>query len=253
MSFAAPRALPENAGLVFAGERVARTSSIPDKMADQMLRTPNRNGRPNGDVLRQIVSAANRHRPEKHWQIDFSRTMGEREASLYEHPFDHLRRTLRPTQQGWWHNPHADEALRAALAKRERYLATPLGATPPEFSWFESAVIPDDTLIAVARDDDYTHGVLASPLFATWWCEVHSRRTPALALQSFPFPWPPATLLSALTAAQEEHRLAISRAARGSDSAALQTAVLAAYGWSAGSSPAELLEKLLALNRARVG
>lgn len=253
MPFAAPRTLPENAQLAYEGERVARTSSIPDKMADQMLRTPNRNGKPNSDVLRQIISATNPHRPSRHWQIDFPGYMGEHQASLYEHPFHHLRRTLRPTRSGWWHNPHADESLRAALAKRERYLATPIGANPPEFSWFESAVIPDDTLIAVARDDDYTHGVLSSPLFAIWWREIHSRRTPVLALQSFPFPWPASTLLSALTATQEEHRLAISRAARAHDKDALNAAVLAAYGWPAEATPAELLPKLLALNRARVG
>jgi len=141
--------------------------------------------------------------------------------------------------------------LRATLARRERFLATPVGADPPAFVWFDSTIIPDDTLIAVARDDDFTHGILQSRAFSLWWRRVHSRRTPTLALKSFPFPWPPATGLSALTAAQEEHRHAIARAARGTDPDQLNAAVAAAYGWPADLADDDLLTRLLELNRAR--
>lgn len=251
MSFASARRLPENAGLAYMGERVARGLSIPDAMADRMLRTPNRNGRPNADVVRQVVGVAVRHRLSRHWQVDFPAHMGEHEAACYEHPYHHLHRTLRPDRDGWWINPHADSRLRTAIARRERFLATAFGASPPEFAWFESSVIPDDTLLAVARDDDFTHGVLQSRAFVLWWQEVHSRRTPTLAVDSYPFPWPPATELNALTAAQEEHRHAVARAARGTDAGQLNRAVSAAYGWPADLDDAALLEKLAELNRAR--
>jgi hypothetical protein len=251
MPFASARRLSENAGLAYIGERVARLASIPDAMADRMLRTPNRNGRPNADVVRQIVGAAVRHRLSRHWQIDFPSHMSEHEAACYEHPYHHLHRTVRPTHDGWWINPHVHPALRAALARRERFLATPFGVSPPEFSWFESSVIPDDTLLAVARDDDFMHGMLQSRAFVLWWNEVHSRRTPTLAVDSFPFPWPPATELNALTAAQEENRHAISRAARGTDAAALNAAVCAAYGWPPDLDDAALLDNLATLNRER--
>ncbi len=246
-----PRPLPENAGIFFTGERVALTASIPPKMAERMLGTRNPHGKPNTDVLRRLVTAADPRRPALHWLIDFPREMGEREASLYEHPFHHLHRTMRPARDGWWVNPHADARLRAALARRERYLATPLGADPPAFRWFESSIIPDETLIAVARDDDFTHGVLAARPFALWWAKFHSRRTPTLALESFPFPWPPATGLAALTAAQEEQRHAVARAARGDDAGQLNAAVAAAYGWPADLADDELLGRLDALNRRR--
>jgi hypothetical protein len=251
MSSAAPRPLSENAGLFFAGERVALTAAIPPKMAERMLGTRNPHGRPNADVVRQVASAAHRQRPAVHWQIDFPPEMGEREASLYEHPFHHLHRAAPPRRERWWVNPYANARLRATLARRERYLATPVGADPPEFTWFESSVIPDDTLIAVARDDDFTHGVFQSRSFALWWRNFHSRRTPTLALESFPFPWPPATGLSALTAAQEEQRHAVARAARGTDAEALNSAVSAAYGWAADLPGDELLTRLLDLNRQR--
>jgi hypothetical protein len=251
MPHPAPRALPENTGLFFLGERVALTASIPPKMAERMLGTRNPHGKPNADVLRRLVTAADPRRPALHWVIDFPPEMGEREASLYEHPFHQLHRAARPTRARWWVNPHADARLRAALARRERYLATPVGADPPDFGWFESSVLPDETLLAVARDDDFTHGVLAARPFALWWRQHHSRRTPTLALQSFPFPWPPATGLGALTAAQEEQRHAIARAVRGTDPAALNAAVAAAYGWPADLADDELLARLGDLNRTR--
>jgi hypothetical protein len=253
MSTAAPRPLPENAGLAFVGERVALTASIPPKLAERMIGTRNPHGKSNADVLRQLATAADVRRPAIHWLVDFPASMGEREASLYEHPFHHLFRTMRPTRDRWWVNPHADERLRATLAKRERYLATPVGAEPPAWIWFDSAVIPDDTLLAVARDDDFIHGILAARPFALWWRKFHSRRTPTQAVSAYPFPWPPATGLSALTTAQEEHRHAVAKAARSAAEETLNTAVAATYGWPADLDDETVLKNLGDLNRSRAG
>jgi len=251
MPHPAPRPLPENAGLVLVGERVILTATIPPKTAERMLGTRNPHGKPNADVLRQFATAAGLRRRAIHWLVDFPAGMGEDEAALYEQPFRHLFRRLRPTRDRWWVNPHADERLRAALARRERYLATPVGAKSPAWAWFDSGVIPDDTLIAVARADDFTHGILAARPFALWWRRFHSRRTPVRAVRTYPFPWPPGTGLSALSAVQEEHRHAVARAARGADAESLNAAVAAAYGWPAGLDDATLLARLGALNRAR--
>jgi hypothetical protein len=253
MPHPAPRALSENAGLAIVGERMAREACIPPKMAERMLGTRNPHGKPNADVLRRLVTAADPRHPSLLWQIDFPTGMSEREASLYEHPFHHLFRSVRPDHAGWWVNPHADARLRATLARRERYLATPIGAEPPGFLWFESSIIPDDTLLAVTRDDDFTHGVLQAQPFALWWRRFHSRRTPTLAVNSYPFPWPPTTPLGALDKAQEEQRHAVARAARGTDAGQLNSAVSAAYGWPADLTDDELLVRLLELNRQRAG
>jgi hypothetical protein len=253
MAHPAPRPLPENSGLGYQGERVALTASIPPKLADRMLGTRNPNGRPNADVLRQLVTATDPRRPSIHWLVDFPSTMDEREASLYEHPFHHLYRAMRPTRDRWWVNPHADERLRTALARRERYLATPIGAEPPAWMWFDSAVIPDDTLIAVARDDDFTHGILTARPFALWWRRFHSRRTPTLAVSTYPFPWPPDTGLSALAATQEEQRHAVARAARSGNGESLSAAVSAAYGWPVDLDDEAVLTRLGDLNRMRSG
>jgi hypothetical protein len=253
MPHPAPRPLPENDGLALLGERVALTASIPPKLAERMLGTRNPHGKPNADVLRQLATAADPRRPAIHWLVDFPASMGEREASLYEHPFHHLFRAMRPDRARWWVNPHADERLRAALARRARYLATPMDAEAPAWTWFDSAVIPDDSLIAVARDDDFIHGILSARPFALWWRKFHSRRTPTLAIGAYPFPWPPGTALGALTAAQEERRYAVARAARMGDTDSLSTAVGAAYGWPSDLDDATLLTRLADLNRTRAG
>lgn len=251
MPHPAPRPLSENAGLACVGERVALTASIPPKMAERMLGTRNPHGKSNADVLRRLATATDPRRPTIHWLVDFPAHMGEREASLYEHPFHQLFRSMRPTRNQWWVNPHADQRLRAMLAKRERYLATPVGAEPPVWTWFESSIIPDDTLLAVARDDDFTHGILAARPFAVWWRKYHSRRTPTLAVSSYPFPWSPRAGLSALTAAQEEHRHAVVKAARRGDPEPLNAAATAAYGWPADLDEDALLKHLGELNRTR--
>lgn len=253
MALSIPRELAENAGLAFVGERMAAAACIPPKLAERMLGTRNPHGKPNADVVRRLVTAADPRHADFHWQIDFPAGMSEREASLYEHPFHHLYRTLRPNRDGWWQNVHANQALRAALARRERFLATPIGHDPPEFAWFDATVIPDDTLVVVARDDDFTSGVLQSRTFAAWWHRMHSRRSPTLALDSFPFPWPPGTPLHALTVAQEEHRHAIARASRGGDAGPLNEAVGAAYGWPPDLDDDDLFERLAQLNSARAG
>jgi hypothetical protein len=237
--------------LAFRGERVAAAGALTASQAGRMLSARNPHGKPNADVLRPLASAANLHHPGLPWQIDFPAALTEAEASLYELPFQHLRRTLRLDRDRWWVNPHADDRLRTALARRDRYLATPLSANPPEFTWLESSIVPDDTLLVVARDDDFTHGVLQSRPFALWWGLILSRRTPTLAVDSFPFPWPPGTALGALTARQEEQRHAVARAARSGDIERTNSAVVDAYGWPADLGDSELLPRLQGLNHLR--
>jgi hypothetical protein len=245
--------LAENAGLAFVGERLAAAARIPPQLAERMLESRNPHGKPNADVVRRLVTATDPRRPGFHWQIDFPAEMSEREASLYEQPFHHLFRTLRPKRDGWWRNAHADQALRAALARRERYLAAPIDSEPPAFAWFDATIIPDETLLAVARDDDFIYGILQSRVFASWWHRMHSCRSPTLAFESFPFPWPPGTPLHALSAVQEEQRHAVARAVRAGDNARLHEVVSAAYGWPADLDADVWLDQLSQLNASRAG
>jgi len=246
-----PRVLPENSGLAWVGERVRTQAALPEATARRMLRTRSPTGRLNSDIVRRIVGAQPDNRMREQWQLDFPADMDEREASAYEHPFHHLYRSLREHPPRWWANPHANTRLRRALSRLERCLVTPVGAALPVFRWLEAEALPNDSLLVIARDDDFTHGIVASRFFALWWDAEHSRRAPTRCVETFPFPWPPATALGALTAAQQEIRAELARAMRAENLATAGEAVVRAYGWPSDLADADLLQRLRELNAAR--
>ncbi|MDP1578736.1 MAG: hypothetical protein Q8M02_00560, partial [Candidatus Didemnitutus sp.] len=146
--------------------------------------------------------------------------------------------------------PHANPTARALLARRERYLATACGAAPT-FQWASSEMLPDATLLVIARDDDFTHGVLRSRAFAQWWEHNFASADPTLVVATFPFPWSPNRTLSSLTRAEEESRHSVAVAARTGDQASLDDAISRAYGWPLDLDAPELLARLHQLHRTR--
>ena len=247
MPIPAPNPLPENAGLAFLGEVAWAPAILTARLAEKFAAAPNACGRPNSDVLRRRLTVA-RGAPAESWQIDFPDHFTVQEAALYEQPWAWLRER---SPRGAWLNPHAQPALRRALARVSRFLALPVDAAVPDWRWVADDLLPDANLIVIARDEDFIHGVLQSEVFARWWSVGRTRIGPVQRVASFPFPWPPATALSALTAAQEEQRHAIARAARSGNAEALNAVVLPAYGWPADLSEKELWDKLTALNLRR--
>jgi len=145
-----------------------------------------------------------------------------------------------------------------------------------------AAVLPDNQIIVIARDDDYTFGVLHSRVHELWalamgtQLEDRPRYTPTTTFETFPFPHP-----------TEEERDAISAAAKRLDElregwlnpvgvsdeeleqrtltklynampswlrdahATLDRAVLTAYAWPPDISDTDLLTRLLDLNVER--
>jgi hypothetical protein len=240
--------LPENAGLAFRGEPAWGPAGLTGREAAALRRARNPTGRPNDDVLRRHLGVS-AGQPVSRWQIDFPSHFTAQEAALYRRPFAHLT----AHSGGDWRNPRAHLALRAAVARGERYLATPIDAGEPAFVWLDPAELPDDSLLVVARDDDFAAGLLGSRAFAVWWREFHSPRLPARTVDSFPFPWPPPITLGSLNRAQQEHRQQVANAARAGSADALDPAVAAAYGWPAGLDDNELLARLRELHAWRAG
>jgi hypothetical protein len=182
--------------------------------------------------------------------------------------------------------------MRVALARRDRYVATPARSRHRTFDWLPPETLPDGGLVVSARDDDWFFGVLHSRFHEVWSLRVGTqlrekasgfRYTPTTCFETFPFPWPPATPLGKLTRAQDEQRTAIGHAARDLDAqrgewlgdrsdpdrtltalynarpawlqhahAALDEAVAAAYGWPADLPDEEIITRLLALNQERL-
>ena len=237
--------LPENAGLAFLGEVSWPASILTEEQAQAFIIKANSCGRPNSDILHRRIAVVD-DSPVESWQIDFPDHFRLQEAALYEEPFDHLQRHAPD-----WKNPHLNPALRRALGRVSRYLAMPVKAATPDWIWIEDELIPDASLVVVARDDDFTHGVLSSDAFAAWH-RAHMGTIPADQLvESFPFPWPPATGLSALTATQEEARHAVARSVRSSDQGSMHEAVCRAYGWPVDLDEAEIAARLTTLHRQR--
>lgn len=242
-------ALRENTGFTFAGEPAWPPSVLLARQTELLLAAPNPSGRPNADVIRAFVGV-DADQTTQRWQIDFPPHHTEQEAALYVRPFATLRERTRTTHE-WWINPHLNRPLREATARVERYLATPFAYTEPAWTWIEGAWLPDESLVVVVRDDDFTQAVLHSRVFGVWWEALHEESNPLHIVESFPFPWSPEKPLGALTALQQDLRYEASRTARAGDSLGIAEAVSKCYGWPTTLDQREILARLTELHRRR--
>jgi type II restriction/modification system DNA methylase subunit YeeA len=287
------RRLKENLGIAFMGDTKGGPFDIPALQASKMLAAKNPDGRSNADVVRPWMNGLDITRqPRNMWIIDFGVGMSEAEAALYEGPFEYVRWIVKPEREKnnraayaerWWLHVEPRSGMRSALTGLDRYIATPRVTKHRLFAWLPAAVLPDSQLIVIARDDDYTFGVLHSKVHELWargmgtqLREVESgfRYTPPTTFETFPMPHP--------TPDQTER---IADVARRLDSIRtkalgmvdddnpkgrtltslynsppswltlahreLDDAVLAAYGWAADLSDDEVLTRLLDLNLQR--
>jgi len=77
-----------------------------------------------------------------------------------------------------------------------RYIATPAVAKHRTFVWMDNVVLPDQALLAIARSDDTTFGILHSRFHELWalglctWLGKGNdpRYTPTTCFETFPFP-----------------------------------------------------------------
>jgi hypothetical protein len=208
ISRAAP--LPENEKIAFQGTSKKGPFDIPGAQARQFLAMPtNPNGRPNSDVVRPWMNGKGLSgRWQDEWIIDFGTELSMEDASLYEGPFEYAKKTVLPIRENnnrssyrerWWRLAEARPGLRAALIGKERYIATTIHAKYRIFAWIAEEVVPDQALIAFARDDDYFFGVLHSRAHEVWSLRMGTwlgkgndpRYTPTTCFETFPLPWPP--------------------------------------------------------------
>jgi len=289
------RRLRENLGIAFMGDTKGGPFDIAEREAARMLAAHNPDGRSNADVVRPRVNGlASKGGANKTWVIDFGVDMSEHEAALYEAPFEHIRWLVKPQRETnkraayarrWWLHVEPRPAMRAALKGLPRFIATVIHSKHRIFWWVEASTLPDHALIAFARDDDYTFGVLHSRAHELWargtgtqLREVESgfRYTPTTTFETFPFP-----------RSTDEQREAIATAARtlvklrdgwlnppglapeglakrtltnlynerptwlANAHAALDAAVFDAYGWPADLADDKILAHLVELNLER--
>ena len=224
--------LIENENTAFTGDQRNGPFDIPREEAERMLAEPiSYRGRYNDDVIFPFVIARDlAQRPRGRYIIDFGQDMEEREAEFYEAPFIHLERYVRPEREKsddarlrerWWLHQLWRPAMRRAISELDRYIATPITSKHRFYVWLEPNVIPDATVVAIARSDDYTFGVLHSRIHETWALAQASRLATGnnyryvhtQCFNTFPFPWPLNTPDADLGSEQRGHRDAIAEAA----------------------------------------
>jgi type II restriction/modification system DNA methylase subunit YeeA len=206
VDLAAAKALPTNCN-AFIGTQKSGPFEIDGELARIWLKMPlNPNGRSNADVLRPWANGNDVvGRAAGKWIIDFGPHMRCDEAALYEAPFAHVVKNVKPLranlrranhQKYWWIHGEARPGMRAALQDLDRFIVTPRVAKHRLFTWLDKAILPDSRLVVIARDDDTAFGVLHSRLHELWslrlggWHGVGNdpQYTPSLGYDTFPFP-----------------------------------------------------------------
>ena len=287
--------LQENTNVSFMGTIKVGPFEITQEMANVMLHYPNPHGKSNSEVIRPWINGRDvTQRSRNLWIIDFGVAMAQADAALYEAPFEHVREWVKPDRnknrdagfrERWWLHGRPRVEMREAIEHLRRFIVTPRVSKHRLFVWVSQNTLPDSATIAIARDDDYTFGVLHSRIHELWAramgtqlreAESGFRYTPTTCFETFPFPEP-----------GEPQKAAISEPARrlnerregwlnpqnmpaadlkrrtltnlynwqptwlANAHATLDAAVAAAYGWPADLTDAEILERLLALNLER--
>jgi type II restriction/modification system DNA methylase subunit YeeA len=293
-------ALAENAALCFLGMMKGGPFDIDADTARKMLAAPlNPNGKSNSDVVKRRLGGQDvTGRPRDGWIIDFV-DASQQDAALYELPFEYVRTKIKPIRDGsrdalmrsnWWLHGRSRPALRKAISSLKRCIVTPEVAKHRVFIWMNTDTVPDHKLHVIARDDDYSFGVLQSHVHEAWtlaqcsWIGVGNdpSYSSSRTFETFPFPWPPGKepkddpRVEAIAAAARELVKKRDAWLNPPDASTtelkkrtltnlynenptwlqdahreLDDAVFAAYGWPKNLSDQDILTRLLQLNTER--
>ena len=197
--------LKENQGLSYMGTSKVGDFDLDPETARKILNAPvNPNGRPNTDVVRPWFNSLDvTRRPRGMYVIDFDPGMSEKDAALYELPFQYIRKHVFPARSKnrraayairWWCHAEPRTEMRRSLAALTRYIATPSLSKHRIFVFLPVGILPDHQLFAFPREDDYFLGVLHSKLHELWALQLGTqledrpRYTPTSTFDTFPFP-----------------------------------------------------------------
>ena len=221
--------LLENKGVCFIGTQKNGDFDISGALAREWLqRAGNPNGRPNADVIKPWMNGMDiTRRPSDTWIIDFA-LMSEDEAELYEIPFEYVREQIKPMRdaqrresrkRNWWLLGEPMPKMRKALQPLTRFIVSPRVSKYRVFRWTQAPLLPDSAIVAIARDDDASFGILHSRFHELWALrmgtslEDRPRYTPSTTFETFPFP-PGLTPNLAPAEYSNPHAEAIATAAR---------------------------------------
>jgi hypothetical protein len=203
------KGLPENSNASFEGTKKYGDFDIPGDLARQWLGLPNPHGLSNALVVKPWRNGQDlSRRPSDTWIVDFGTAMSEGDAALFEAPFMHVVRLVKPerlkvrrerTVRLWWLHEEARVSMRKALALLPRYIATPRVSKHRFFVFLDRCVLADTRLNVISRADDTTFGILSSRVHEVWslaQASVHGDGTDGgrptynakSCFETFPFP-----------------------------------------------------------------
>jgi type II restriction/modification system DNA methylase subunit YeeA len=209
--------LSENSNVAYQGTIKTGPFEIEGDLAREWLVLPiNPNGLKNEVVLKPWSNGIDMtRRPSGQWIIDFGTNMPEDEAALFETPFTFLRAAIdtenekraaegKPLLRGretralddWWLHQRPRTEMRKGLAGLEKFILSPRVSKHRMFIWTDKTTLPDSAIIAIARDDDTTFGILHSSFHELWSLRMGTflgvgndpRYTPSTTFETFPFP-----------------------------------------------------------------
>ena len=172
----------------WATRRAGRSTSTPASARD-MLAAP-KPGRPIERRRRPAMGQRPRHHAATTRTCGSSTsasTCPRREAALYEAPFEYVREHVRPVRD----RERPARIRRAMVAPRRAAVRNAGGPRRADalhrdargyskhrlFVWFDCTTLPDSALVVIARDDDYTFGVLHSRVHELW-ARAHGHPAP---------------------------------------------------------------------------
>ena len=197
--------LRENSDIAYMGDTKGGAFDITEAQALEMLHQPNPHGKPNSDVIVPWVNGLDvTRRPRSMFILDFGFTRTEEDCAKYQTPFAFVSEKIRPERvknnralyaRYWWRHVEPRPGMLTALAKIPRFLTTIAVAKHRLFVWMESPTLPDHSLFAFARADNYFLGLVQSRFHEVWALkqgtrlETRPRYTPTTCFETFAFPF----------------------------------------------------------------
>jgi methylase of polypeptide subunit release factors len=190
----------------FIGGMKKGNFDVSGEVARDWLRLPNPNGLSNATVLQPWLNGLDvTRRPQGMWIIDFGLDRANDESALFEQPYKHVLEHVKPARDlvrneleksRWWLHARPAPDLRKATSTLPRFAATARVAKHRLFAWIVPPAIADGQIVAIARADDTTFGMLHSRFHELWslrmctWMGVGNdpRYTPTTCFETFPFP-----------------------------------------------------------------
>ncbi len=196
--------LSPNLNISFSGTKKGGDFDIDADLARRWLVSPNPDGRSNREVLKpwRNGSAIVKRNPDK-WIVDFGTSVSEAEAALYEMPFGHALKLVKPVRDQnrrdsrrsrWWLHSEVCVGMRVALKNIPRFVITPRVSKFRAFVFVDQSVLIDDGVYCFAKCDDEFFGLVHSRQHEIWSLrlgtslEDRPRYTPTSCFETFPFP-----------------------------------------------------------------